>query len=358
MKIISIASLIISLISFVSAQTILETLVAQNSSHTGPKVSTILALASPFKAVTDVLNGTDKITAFIPTDEAIAAALKALGTTPSQDDTLKILTYHVVPGVVFKPAGIPDGIIVVKTALAAPTLGDKATQNLIVALKESTVTLRFGLSSAKVTSSVEASNGIIHYVDALLIPPQPVSVVAKAANFTSLLDAVTATNLQKPIEDAKNITIFAPTNAAFAAISDVVKTLSTSQVAAVLQYHVVPGAVFSPDVVKLPNNTEITTLLGQKFKVAFVDGAPVILGFGNKSPVKLSITDVLVANGVIHVVDAVIIPDLSKVSATPSPSPSKSASSQGSSASGSEKTVYASMSAILLSVAIAFFTSA
>jgi uncharacterized surface protein with fasciclin (FAS1) repeats len=163
------------------------------------------------------------------------------------------------------------------------------------------------LTDATVTSAdVPASNGIIHVVDKVLVPPGVLNVVQIAqANptFSSLVGAVVATNLQGTLSGAGPFTVFAPTNAAFAAAPT---GLTVSQLTTVLTYHVVAGQVLSN---AIPFGTKINTVAAGK-TITINSATPPTISDSTAVPAKIVAVDVRASNGVIHVIDKVLIPTL------------------------------------------------
>lgn len=116
-----------------------------------------------------------------------------------------------------------------------------------------------------------------------------------AANLTSLAGAATALNLGTTLDDLTDITVFAPNNAAFQAIGSAIGTLSMAQLTQILEYHVVNGTVAYSSALK---NESVTTLGGGKVMIT-IEGGDVFV-----NSAKVVLPDVLVANGVVHVIDA------------------------------------------------------
>lgn len=148
--------------------------------------------------------------------------------------------------------------------------------------------------------------GVVHIIDRVLTLPASVSDTATSAGLTALVGALTAADLVETVNTTPDVTIFAPANAAFAAIGSAIGDLTTEQLTTILGFHVVSGSVlFSPDLMIIPRN--LPTLAGTNVSVTnsgtagaedvFVNGAKVIA------------TDFLVANGVVHVIDAVLNPE-------------------------------------------------
>lgn len=119
---------------------------------------------------------------------------------------------------------------------------------------------------------------------------------------STLVGALQATNLAGALDGDTVLTAFAPTNSAFDKISDVVASLTTEQLSDVLLFHVVPGAVSSQQLVMMDS---VTTLLGQSFSVDTSSGDVVLNGNAT-----LAATDIRAKNGVIHVLNDVLVPML------------------------------------------------
>ncbi|KAI8810625.1 FAS1 domain-containing protein [Cladochytrium replicatum] len=320
MKFAALVATAFAALSAVNAQSILETLIANDNSQYN--LTTLLTVAGVAKGVPEILNGTGPLTVFAPTNAAFATLFAAQPTLQAtllanNDLLVSVLQYHVVPGLAFTPPSTAATVIA-KTAAPAPGLGSGATQNLVVKVtaNPTAVSLSFGLGTAKVIGSITASNGIIHVVDTVLLAPQKISETAVAANLTEIVGALKAANLVSTVDSLVNTTVFVPTNAAFQAIKSVTATLTTAQLAGVLTYHVLAtsfGSVFSPTVVTLANNTALDTLAKQTFTLGFNGSTPYLRGIGNTANVGLVTTDILVSNGVLHLIDAVLIPDVAKL---------------------------------------------
>ena len=142
-----------------------------------------------------------------------------------------------------------------------------------------------------------------------LRPAQAADIVDIAAgekNFSTLVAAVKAAGLVETLKGHGPFTVFAPTNAAFAklpkaTLQSLLKPENKAQLAAILTYHVVPGKVTAADVVKLRNNTRVRSVQGSTIRVRTHPGVMV----NNAKVIK---TDILADNGVIHVIDTVILP--------------------------------------------------
>ncbi len=131
-----------------------------------------------------------------------------------------------------------------------------------------------------------------------------VEIASGNKDFSTLVAAVKAAGLVETLSGKDNLTVFAPTNAAFeklpkGTVEDLLKPENKKKLVAILTYHVVPGKVMAADVVKLD---KAKTVQGQEVKItAGKDGVKV----DNATVVK---TDIVAKNGVIHVIDTVILP--------------------------------------------------
>jgi transforming growth factor-beta-induced protein len=257
------------------------------------------------------------LTVFAPTDAAFTTLSTQLGfanptamvTALSAADLKNILSYHIVSGTKSAAdlkAGGTSQATIYSYGGAASTL--KLNTSSGVAITDAV------LATAKVTSAdVGASNGIIHVVDKVLVPPGVLNVVQMAqANpdaFSSLVGAVVKTNLAGTLSGTGPFTVFAPTNAAFAAAP---AGLTDAQLKSVLLYHVLSGQVLSKDI---PFGTAVTTLNTTTLTNATVPAQTITINSNLtitdkvNSAAKIAATDVRASNGVIHVVDKVLIPN-------------------------------------------------
>lgn len=170
-------------------------------------------------------------------------------------------------------------------------------------------------NSSVVNASIPFSGGTIHVINRLLTLPQNVSATAIALNLTSAAGALTTLNLTSTVDTTADLTLFIPNNAAFQRIGGNLANLSTDELTSILSYHVVAGPpLYSTDIM---NGSSVTTLQGTNLTVTtdgnatFVNNAQVIR------------PNVLVANGVIHVIDRVLNPG--NATATPNASTTEDA---------------------------------
>jgi transforming growth factor-beta-induced protein len=154
------------------------------------------------------------------------------------------------------------------------------------------------------TADVEADNGVIHVVNKVILPPTVVNHAIANENFTILVQAVVKAGLADALSSEGPFTVFAPTNAAFTALFaelgiSGIDDLTAEQLVPILTYHVVQGKVMSTD---LSNTTVGTLNEGQSLTIDLTSGVKI-----NESNVVAA--DVVGSNGVIHVIDQVLLPE-------------------------------------------------
>ena len=251
----------------------------------------------------DTLSSEGPFTVFAPTDDAFAAlpegTVEALLEDPAGDLT-QILLYHVVEGVV-------DAAAVTGLESAMTVQGEEIT----IAVEDGAVILN-GTTEVIITDIV-ASNGIIHVIDSVLLPPSmtaeemlpSIAEIAVAdGNFTTLVAALDAAGLVETLSGEGEFTVFAPTDEAFAALPEgTVEALLEDPAGAltdILLYHVVEGTVMAETVVTLDS---ATTLQGEDITIAVTDEGVLL-----NDSVLVTMTDIAASNGVIHVIDGVLLP--------------------------------------------------
>jgi uncharacterized surface protein with fasciclin (FAS1) repeats len=251
------------------------------------------------------LSGPGSFTVFAPTNAAFAALLTELGVTKAallanKPLLTSVLTYHVLSSRVFK-AGIPFGAHI--TTVEGGFFKIEESGSAVV------ITDARNRSSNIVATDIRANNGIIHAVDKVLLPGDKniVQTASGLPDFSILVEAVVAANLGGTLSGPGPFTVFAPTNAAFAAlltelgISKAALLADTALLTKVLTYHVVPDVVLKAEV---PTGAPITTVQGETFSVS----TAFAITDKRARVSNITATDVLTSNGVIHVIDKVILP--------------------------------------------------
>ena len=248
---------------------------------------TQLADALGKAGLVEALKGKGPFTVFAPTDDAFDAFEQEnpgiLGKL-SKAELGDVLKYHVVSGAAVASKDLKDDQVFV-TLVGSPVLID-TTGGVKVADAEVT------------TADVVASNGVIHVIDKIILPPADdiVATAVAAGMFTKLAGALTAADLVKTLQGPGPFTVFAPTDAAFAKLAAVPTGDALKDV---LLYHVVSGAVGSGD---LKAGMVSTLLDGKSVTVKLTGGVTI-----NDS--KVTAANIIAKNGVIHVVDTVLVPE-------------------------------------------------
>ena len=251
------------------------------------------------------LSGPGPFTVFAPTNDAFAALLTELGLTKAQllaDKALltSVLTYHVLPSKVLK-AGVPAGKAIT-TVQGGIFKIDAVGADLVITDGRN--------RTARITATdLATSNGVIHVIDKVLLPANKNIVQTAAATpaLSILVEAVTAANLGATLSGTGPFTVFAPTNTAFAAlltelgITKAALLADSALLTKVLTYHVLPSRVLKADV---PVGPAITTVQGETFTV----NASLVITDRRARTSNITATDVLTSNGVVHLIDKVILP--------------------------------------------------
>jgi transforming growth factor-beta-induced protein len=251
------------------------------------------------------LSGKGPFTVFAPTNDAFSALLAQLGISAEEllnsPDLKDILLYHVV-------AGKATAADVVKLSKVT-TLNGK---DIAIEVKDSSVILNGKVKI--IITDIMASNGVIHVIDAVLLPPALPSIVDIAVadkRFSTLVAALTKAGLVDDLSAKGPFTVFAPTNDAFAALLadlgiSAEQLLNSPDLGSILLYHVAAGKVPASEVVKL---NKVTTLQGDDIMIEVKDGNVILNG-----KIKVIITDIMASNGVIHVIDGVLLPPVKQPS--------------------------------------------
>ena len=261
-----------------------------NAAATGVHDSLVAALTHAGLVAT--LQGTGPFTVFAPTDQAFADAGIDLADfdTPEENATLSdILLHHVYSGTVYS-TDLTDGM------LATMVNGD----NVKFGVSATTVTVG---TATVTTADVQASNGVIHIIDTVLIPPVDIPATAQTTGIhDSLVAAVVQADLLATLQGTGPFTLFAPTDQAFADAGIDLAALDNptgkEALSDILLYHVVPSQVPASAVTECMSADAAN---GQP--LSFTVGNGVMVNDAN-----VTMTDVVTSNGLIHVIDKVLTP--------------------------------------------------
>jgi uncharacterized surface protein with fasciclin (FAS1) repeats len=244
-------------------------------------------------------------TVFAPTNAAFAALLAELGVTKAELLANKplltaVLQYHVLGARVAK-SEIPLGKAITPLAGGFFKIDPSGADFVITDGRNRT--------SRIIATDISASNALVHVVDKVILPADKniVQTAQALPDFSILVEAVVAADLATTLSGAGPFTVFAPTNAAFAALLTELGVSKADLLAnkplltAVLTYHVLGARVLKADVVP---GAQPNTVQGENFSIS----AALAITDKRSRMANIVATDVLTSNGVIHVIDRVILP--------------------------------------------------
>jgi transforming growth factor-beta-induced protein len=293
-----------------------------------------LVTAVTAAGLVDTLKSEGPFTVFAPTNEAFAKVPAELMTALLADPEgalTQILLYHVVPGKVMS-SDLSEGLE------ATTVQGEAVTFSLADGAKVNDANI--------IAADVEASNGVIHVIDSVILPPSIVAALAAeadaaameeapaeaameeaapaadivdtavaAGDFGTLVTAVQAAGLVDALKGEGPFTVFAPNDAAFAKLPagtiDALLADPTGDLTQILLYHVLPTQVLSTDLQE--GVVFVPTLQGKTVKVEVKDGNVMV------NDAKVVAADIATSNGVIHVIDSVILPPADEAAAEAAP---------------------------------------
>lgn len=290
------------------------------------------ALVQADAGLVETLNGEGPFTVFAPTNAAFVALLEILGddfnsladfdTDEEKALLTKVLTYHVVAGAAAFSTGLSNG----------QAIETVQGENVTISLMEGSVQIMDATetNATVALADVEASNGVVHVIDKVLLPQEVLDMLA-AMSLKTIVEIAVETddlsllvnalgqanaNLVETLSGTGPFTVFAPTNEAFAALLDTLgddynslEDFDTDEekelLATILTYHVVAGAAaFSTD---LSNGQMIETFQSENVGIALQNGGVSIMDATEMSA-NVILADINASNGVVHVIDKVLLP--------------------------------------------------
>ena len=287
--------------SLLQAQTTVVDVVVNSEDHT------LLEAAVLEADLAGALSGEGPFTVFAPTDDAVTALITALDITAEEflalEELSDILLYHVVNATAMS-TDLTDGQMV------TTMLGADVTITIMdgsVMVNGATVT----------TADITADNGVVHVIDAVLLPPAAetttvVDIIVNSEDHTLLEAAVGAADLVDALSGEGPFTVFAPTDAAITALVEALEITAEDLLALeglgdILLYHVVNATATSTD---LADGQMITTMLGEDVTITIMDGSVMV------NDATVTVADITADNGVVHVIDAVLLPPTPEVTPT------------------------------------------
>lgn len=253
---------------------------------------TLLAAAQAADLV-ETLTGKGPLTLFAPTDEAFAklpeSTLKDLLKPENKWKLQAILTYHVLPGKVLA-----------KDVLQLKSANTVFGQDVAVNINSGKVRIN---NANVLQTDILASNGVVHAIDSVLLPKDIIDLANSTGMFETLIAAIDAADLTATLKNDGPFTVFAPTDEAFVklpagTIENLLRPENKGKLQEILTHHVVPGRVLAKDVMKLKS---VGTVSGKNLTISSASAVKI-------NGANLVRTDVIALNGVIHVIDSVLLP--------------------------------------------------
>jgi uncharacterized surface protein with fasciclin (FAS1) repeats len=252
---------------------------------------TTLLAAVDAAGLTETLRSEGPFTVFAPTDAAFDALPEGVvsGLLEDAPALTDVLLYHVLDEEVMAAALVESSLV---TTMQGSDF--KVTTDGGVFVNGAEVTV----------NNIETSNGVIHVIDAVIVPPPTITDIAIAdGRFETLVAALTAAELADTLAGEGPFTVFAPTDDAFAALPDGTVTALLDDIPLltdILLYHVTGQRLPAGELV---GESTVVTLQGQSLTVTMDEGAVML------DDAQVIITDIPAANGVIHVIDSVVLPE-------------------------------------------------
>jgi transforming growth factor-beta-induced protein len=220
-----------------------------------------------------------------------------------QDVITNVLEYHILQGTRLAKDLVPGTPTFIPTLLTSHEWNNVTGGQRVENVKQAGDVVVFvsgqGSRSTLVQADLAFTGGVVQVIDSLLIPPSNITATTTAFNLTSFQGALYAANKLPLDSTIQNVTFFAPWNEAFQALGPAISSMTSEEIAQVMDYHLLPQVIYSTS---LTNGTQYLTAQGENIT---------ILHSGNNvyiNSAQLLQSDILIANGVIHVIDNVLNP--------------------------------------------------
>ncbi|KAF4452236.1 Transforming growth factor-beta-induced protein ig-h3 [Fusarium austroafricanum] len=282
-----------------------------------PKLSTFYKLIQKFPDILLQLPSYEGVTIVAPSNDAFEqipySALSNIWDPNDAKITVPLLQYHILQGTI-STMKLKEGPAYVKpTLLLNPQWSNvTAGQNILINKQPDDVifSTRLGNRATVINCDIKFQGGLIQIVDSLLIPPSGIRQVLMASKVDSFLGGLFRAGLMPALGDRQDITVFAPRDQAMEAVGSALSGMTIKELASVMGYHIVPGKVLvSTD---FDNATSLRTLSGEEIQILRVSNEKFV------NSAKVITTDLLIANGILHIISNVNNPK--KKDAAPNPS--------------------------------------
>merc|ERR1711877_62869 len=246
----------------------------------------------------------EDVTILAPSNDALETLMNSDAASMLDNDQFvqALLRYHVLQSTVYA-SDITQTPIFAPTYLNSSMYSNVTGGQVVEArMQDDEVQFVSGLKQVSTVAqpNVNYTNGVVHIIDEVLMIPGNLTSTAQNANLTAFLGAAQNASVAETLLGSEDLTIFAPSNAAFQDIGTLTGNLTMDQLANILSYHVIEGTVaYSSDL----SNTSLTTLQGDDVEITIANGAVMV----NNATVTNA--NILFAGGVIHVIDQVLNPN-------------------------------------------------
>ncbi|KAM0439543.1 hypothetical protein ACHAPT_000634 [Fusarium lateritium] len=289
-----------------------------------PKLTSYYKLIQKYPEILMQLPSYKGVTIVAPSDYAFTqipySALSKIWNPEHKNTTVPLLQYHILQGTI-NTGDLEAGPAYVKPTLLKDPIWSNVTggQNILITKQPDVVVFstRLGSRATVVNNDIEFQGGLIQIVDSVLVPPSGIGQVLTASQVQSFLGGLYDSKLMPALGDRKDITVFAPRDQAMEAIGGTLAKMDASQLAQIMGYHVIPGKVLvSSD---LDNATFLETMdKGRRVHVRQIGNEKFV------NSAKIISTDILLSNGILHIIsnvnnpqDADAAPDPNRWAQTP-----------------------------------------
>lgn len=302
----SFAAATVALVAGASAQT--GQLTDLGTLLSGQKnLTTFYSLIQKYPDILLQLPSTQGVTILAPNNDAFNkipySSLNDAFKDNNQDVITNVLEYHILQGTRLAAQLTPGTPVFIPTLLTSTEYTNVTGGQRVENVKQAGDVVVFvsgqGSRSTLTQADLQFNGGVVQVIDSLLIPPTNVTETTNAFNLTSLEGALYASDLVDTFTDTPNVTVFAPANEAFQALGSAITNLTADQIATIIEYHLLPQTIYSTG---LTNGSKFLTEQGENITV---------LHSGNNvyiNSAQLLQSDILIANGVLHVIDNVLNP--------------------------------------------------
>ncbi|KAI4087685.1 MAG: hypothetical protein LQ339_008845 [Xanthoria mediterranea] len=270
-------------------------------------LSTLRTAIQGVPGLGDILGSATNVTVLAPSNEAFEKFMStpqgAALADNDQDAIQALLQYHIINGT-YPASAVTDMPVFLPTMLNNTMYANVTGGQVVEAvMQEENVIFYSGLLNNATVSTADQNftGGVVHIIDNVLTVPRNISSTATSAGLSAVVGALSQAQLVDTVQSLSDVTIFAPNNSAFQAIGSALPNLTMTQLAGILSYHVVNGTVAYSSM--LENDMTVPALAGGDLRITISDGDVFV------NSAKVLIPDVLVANGVVHVIDNVLNPN-------------------------------------------------